>query len=495
MKKFLSFIAAAAIIFALTACGGGDGGETGGGLIPSPSPVITPSPSPGQQDQQQAAEPGPGADVEPAPVHTGPPREITVISWFDAGLPLGIFDTPVPGEVADYEIARMQYDNRRAVEERYNVRFVSEMVGDHGDFHEMFLAAQLAGDSLGDIVWIAPSMIMGVVTGNDAINLGELDFPGNQLHTTRQHIRPGLVLGGDIFTVKDQSPVIQPGWFLGLNYRLFNLLGIACPIELYHAGEWTHDAMRGMMQAAMAQGYFGVSGARRDLANNLIGANGGAIADAQFNFALDSPRSMEALTFFEEIVRTPGMYFIDPYDPASIWDWDAQSTAFGSDRVLFGVSEHWHHATHWPASIGRIDFRVVPFPRSQAANAAGVRQTGVRDVDGGYIIPTGTEDPAFVLQMLQALMSWPGDDVWLLQVTEREELIEQVVWNESCIDMIFYVAANHLYDPGRATQLDIAGAIAEYLFTGEHTLAEAIEMQRAPMQARLDVFANVFGIR
>jgi hypothetical protein len=253
--------------------------------------------------------------------------------------------------------------------------------------------------------------------------------------------------------------------------------------------------MWGMMEAAVAQGYFGVSGWRRDIVNAFIGTNGGMVADANFMFAADHPRSLEAMEFFGQIVTTTGMYFLDPDNPDSIWDWDAQSTAFGLDNVLFASSEHWHHATHWPASLGRVNFRVVPFPRHPNAIAAGVTQHGFRGLDGGFMIPQGVEDPAFVLHMLQSLMAWPGDDVWMLQVSERESLMDEVVWNESCVDMIFHIAANHVYDPGPALGLNIGDDVAMYLFTGEHTLAEIIEMNRGPFQTTLDIFATIFGIR
>ncbi|MCL2605124.1 MAG: hypothetical protein FWD90_11655 [Defluviitaleaceae bacterium] len=458
-KMIILLLAAAAVLFAVAACnrGGGDSGET-----------------------------IPGVD------HSQPPRLIRLASWHDYGPGLGIrAERPDPNEEDDYEVAMMQWNNANAVAERFNVRFESFTVGEYHEFHEAFLAHQLANDPIGELIVISGSYMQAALAGNHIIDIATLQYPGSNLFGSQTVVRPGLQMGGSIYSLDTGAPSRQHFW-LGVNWDMVQRLGLQDPVALFDAGNWTWDAFLSMTRAAGAAGYWGVAGWVRDFAQGIIAMNDGQIATDNFMYALDSPNTLAAIELLETLWNEE-LYWHEPGNVDSIWDWWGLSTAFHGNDVLFWAAEFWHAGmVGYDWSDPPYEFRVVPFPRGPQGSG---RYHGLRGFQGGWAIPTGVQDPELVFRVFEALNEWPGDDLWILTDADDSDT-RQMVWTEKCVEINNLVARNTRFDAGSAAGIgDIPGNVADWVFQGVRTAAEAAEYLRGESQETLDNAARVMGIR
>jgi len=470
-KTILLVAAVLTLLFAVTACNRDD--------TPAPAPpAATPAPPAG--GDTAAATPTPVVPDTPAPAHDGPPRVIRFTSWFEHGGHFGIFDeTPDPATSNDFEIDMMQYENMLRVMEQFNVEFQVVSVGDYEAFGDAFLAGQFANDPIGDIVWLASSMMHGPIMAGQLVDFNTLRPAGSDLHGARNYIRPTVEVGGGMWAIRNNSPNAQ-AFFLGFNNVLGERIGIADPVALYEAGNWTWDAFLSMARAAGAAGYHGASGWIRDFAQGFITANDGMISTPDFQYGLDHPNTMEALEFIATLFEE-NLYWNDPEaEDSGMWDWWALSTAFANGDVLFFAIEHWHRGM----VDTQMDFRALPFPRGPNGRS-GFTTTGGYEV--GWVIPQGVEDPQFVLEVIEALLSWPGDDLWILQEGVRAHYRPSFM-TEGCLERNIRIANEQLrFDPGFPAGIaDRPADIMIAVFNGTETVASAVEYWRGPSQEALD---------
>ncbi|MCL2187874.1 MAG: extracellular solute-binding protein [Defluviitaleaceae bacterium] len=466
-SKIVMLLAALALLFVMTACGGGD--DTPERPDPTPTPA-------------QGAQATPAPAQTPAPAPAGEPRVITLYGFYMHGLHGALpFEEPDWDAVTDPEMARMQWDNVAAVEERFNVRFQTLTNDDYETFLELFMAGQMMGEPIGDLVLLSGSMMNPAIQAGQLTDLNTLQFPGSDLHGPRHYIVPTAESGGSIWQVN--LNIGAPIWSVDsmiVNMDLVDRLGLPDPIALYEAGNWNWTTFLDIMRTAKAQGYFGIAGVLQDIGKNLVGANDGSTTTPDLNYGMDQPNTLAALELFATIVAE-GLWHYDVASPGGTNpddEWGRASNAFNEGESVFGAVRLW---MDW-SNIENV--RAIPFPMGPA-NRTG--NTWMEGMPTGIVIPAGVEDPAFVLEVLEALMGWPGEDYWMLRVGPLDGARGQLQ-TEGCAERWVNLGAQVAADPG----MDIIdyrymwGSLFDALFNGTMTLAEWIEYERGPRQEVLD---------
>jgi len=470
-KSKFSCIVAALLVFALVlaACGN------------DPTPTPTPTPTP---QTVETVAPAQTTDNPPV-VHSEPPRDIRIVSWYLHGLHgAAPFETPDPNEAADYEMARMQYDNLRAVEERFNVRIVHEETMDYETHLEIFLAQQMAGDPIGEIVLLSGQMMLTAIQGGHLTDLATLQFPGSDLHGNREYIIATVEQDGSIWQVNmNTGGAVWDTVGLTVNMDLVNRLGLTDPIALYESGQWTWDNMLSIMRTASAQGYFGISGVTNDIGNLLIASNDGIMVTPDLNYGFDHPNTMVALEFFHTLMDER-LWNYDRYGevPVPEDDWWRQMTGFYDGTTVFASTYLWV-----PDMAGGtdIDFRVMPFPLGPN-NTTG--NTWAQGMPQAVVIPAGVEDPTLVLQVMEALMAWPAGETWMILEAVKGGVRDSLLTEEDVIRWVDIAGNQRGADAGFDVP-DYRYVFSDFsydFFHGIRTVAEAVEYQRGPRQEMLD---------
>ena len=429
-----------------------------------------------------------GGDGRDPAAHVGDtPRTITIAAWYNHSLHgAAPVERPDPDEAADYEMAMMQYNNMREVEERFNVRIEHAQLagGDYTTFIELFLAQQMAGSPVGDIVLLGGHSTLVAMQGGHLTDLGALNFNGSDLHGSRTYISATFEQGDSIWQVNTNTGGdIWGALTLGVNMDLVNRLGLEDPIALYNAGDWNWDSFLRIMRTAAAQGYFGISGVINDIGPALVAANDGIMVTADFNYGFDHPNTMEALEFFNTIVDER-LWQYDRYgaEPLPEDDWWRSMTCFADGQSVFFAWLLWV-----PDMIGGTDinFSVLPVPPGPS-NTSGNSWAG--GIPQAVVVPAGVENPELVLRVMEALMAWSGEDTWMITEAAMNN-VRGVVLTEECAERWVYIAANRRgSDPGFDVSLYryIFSPFLDDIFNGVRTIAEAVEYQRGPRQEMLD---------
>jgi hypothetical protein len=477
--KVLLVMALAVLLFALaTACN-----SNGDDPVATPTPTPQPTATPDAGTPAATPTPEPPQDV----VHTDPPRVIRIAAWYEETMGSSArFERPDPAEESDYEMAMQQYNNMRAVEERFNVRIehVIGGAGDYGTFAEDFFAGQLAGDPIGEIVMLPGHVTMTAYLAGHLTDIATLEFPGSDLFGSRTHITATFEQHGSIWQVSNNDGGDVWGAVgLGVNNELVRRLGLQCPIELYESGQWTWAAMLDIMRTAAAQGYFGISGVINDIGNLILTSNDGTMVTPDMNYGFAQPATMEALEFFSTIVEERlwryDRYGVTPWEED---DWWRSMTGFAEGDVVFFSTFLWV-----PDMVGLsdFDFSVLPFPLGPSSTTPNTWAGGLPQ---RYVIPAGVEDPVLVLQVLEALYAWPGEDRWL--VTESVAGgVRGVMLTEEDVQRWVNIAANQR---GSDVGFDVHeyryvfSNFLEDIFHGTRTIAESVEYNRGPRQEMLD---------
>jgi hypothetical protein len=482
VAKVLLVMAMVGLLFMLATACSSNGDDATTSPSPSPTPPAETSPPPGDTPATPTA--------PPLVEHTGPPRVIRITSWYGHTLFGALWDdTPDPEESGDYELDRLRYDNMRAVEQRYNVIFeINDLSAEYTDFIEMFLTHQMAGTPIGDMVLLGGhSTIIAMQTGQ-LTDMGTLNFPGSDLFGDNLYIIPTFVDGDSIWQVNIRTAGNVWGTcMLGVNMDLVARLGLQDPVALYEAGQWNWDNFLSIMRTTAAQGYFGISGVLGDIAGGLLAANDGFSVTADLNYGFDQPNAMVALDFMATIMEERlWMYDRDGVVPIHDDDWWRSHTShFENGQATFFSMYAWSHGMVGGLDAVGFNFQMIPFPVGPNNTSGNVWSAGVPQA---LVMPAGVEDPQFVLQVMEALMAWPGDELWLQVEGSKVGLREQLP-TEGCVVRLVDVAANRTaHDSGwDVSQYRYAlGSFAQDVFHGTRTMAESVEYHRGPSQELLD---------
>jgi multiple sugar transport system substrate-binding protein len=492
----------AALAFAFTACG-----DQGGGTDPvdtnqpanNATPAATPTPTP-----------------TPAPV-VEEPEEIEVVYPDLGGRVIristqerGIFGFLGPlhaeenafrdadPESPHYFRESMQIANRSEVEELFNI-VIEPIHTSGGQFVNVHREAAMAGELVAEI-WEASGgqNFIGATSGY----ILPLDVLAEELYektgatlsfmTDRNTSWPWLEFDGHVWSIGRPLPTMS-NFGLLLNMDIIEQFGAPNPIELYDRGEWTWDAMRQVMEMTTRDttgdgtpDIWGISGSIPTMIGHFIIANGGRFVKPDtLTLGHTYIEAMEAMEFVYEIMTN----WWRPGDP------DAEFPTRGGHNDMFfreGVSAI---GVGWPGILGNImdageeiNYNWVAFPAGPR-NTDGITTSG--GLRNGVMIMEGTEDPHYLLWILDELFAWPGDDWYDLEFTYDMDWARRFMPDEEAVQRLFEIGHSKVHvDIGSFGGLlgSLHNDLSDVWFSGEMTVAQSVEHWRAERQAFIDEF-------
>ena len=396
-------------------------------------------------------------------------------------------DEPDPSTSTDYHRDRLIWDNAQRVRDEFN--FVLEGVHVMDDFMGMLTASILAGDPIGDLVFLEGGGLLSAANGELIMPWGVTNVPGSDIFGGPNHYgRVNTSFFGEDWAIYYNMPSPHV-WMMGVNMDIINTIGAPSPIDLHNNGQWTWDAALNIMRMATrdttGDGMFdqwGLSGQVEVLARHILASNDAPTVDDDFNYALDHPNTIEALEFLQTIFLE-GLWQYDVgagFDP---WDWGRNHYALlEGNSVFFG-------AILWGLGGGDLPFElaVVPWPTGPS-NTAGYTWWG--SFGGGLTLPFGSEwDPNHKLIIVEEFLAWPGDEVELM-FEGGLNWPRQVLHSEEDVQRWFASSLTPRLDLGSLVPgyYHVLGAMVHQMYLQEMTIQQMIEHHRPERQAMLDDF-------
>lgn len=406
-------------------------------------------------------------------------REIVFLSWWQIITESGDLEAPDPATAGNYMIDILHYNNRRRVEEEFNVRFRSPVIG-WDEYLPAVTAGVMAGDPVADLTFLYGGWIFSAWLGNLLMPASAYAPPESDLWGDNEFVMPVVSLDGEVWSF-DGAAFRQQDMGLGLNIDLIMAAGAPDPRDLWERGEWTWDAMREVMQLTTRDStgdgvidQFGITGDRTALLAHLIASNDGALVDANRQYALHHPNSMAALEFAWDIFNVGQWYFEFDHWAGGPWD--------QGDVAMFPATT-WM----WPDDLG-FTHGLVPFPVGPNNTRGYTNMIGFTQ---SVTITHGVPNPEHVFRIYEELQMW--------SVGEPDLRVEgPLTWLRS-----MYLTEGDVQrqiHAGQTSKLDLGmvvpqwnwflGEIAESFRDATETPATAVETHRSERQAWLD---SVFG--
>lgn len=480
MKKLTMLLVLAMLLALIASCARDEVEET-----------TTPTPPADEVTTPAAQEPAVEPELEP---EEDPPlfeprdigRTIRVACWWQYMRETGE-GTPDPATATNYFLDRLRYDNQTMLEETFNVTFTN-LVTPQPYIMTNLTASVMAGDPFAEWVMIPRDGMIAAITGDLVQNIGDFAPPTSDLMTNQMFVEQRVRLFGNLYGFGRADLRIH-GVGLGVNLDLIDATGAPNPVDLFNNGQWTWDAMREVMaigtQDTTGDGttdQFGISGYMGHIIRGLIASNNGVIVDEDtLQFAMEDPRTLEALEFLSDIFDN-GWWAYDLHGANIMGDWGRNTYFYLEGRSLLFPIQSWM-MDEQPADF---EFTIVPFP-------TGPNASHYTTIDGFYqaiMIPEGIPNPEDILMLYEELHSWARHE----PAIQREGVYGHMrrVWQtEECVQRVLHVVSardNEKFDLGFAVpQLTwVFGTFAHYMFHGTQTPMQIIETQRPYRQEMID---------
>ncbi|MDR2505414.1 MAG: extracellular solute-binding protein [Oscillospiraceae bacterium] len=337
----------------------------------------------------------------------GGTRVIRIATWYDHDMydsSLGLED--LPNYFVSPEAHEAMYNNMKAVEEKYNVKFEvvrTTFEGIQISVDEGVLSGKPEADVYeADIQFGMPYALNGYLYALDDL------VPADNDLWNAQQVNQNLK-----FPSQDKSYLFQiysdgiTVYSLGFNWTLLRQKGLENPQDLYARGEWTWDVFldycEKLTDLTAATPVYGFGGLWTNHLNGFLRSNGAQIA-ATPEGGLLSQATTEVLEMFKTL------YFDRKVArPWNADDW-AINNKYADGSVAFFTAADWIFNEGNGYYGGGIDYPlnwelgVVPYPVGPSGN----QETNFHNAVTGnfYMIPLGVEDPAFVFEVYQALNNW-----------------------------------------------------------------------------------------
>ena len=426
-------------------------------------------------------------------------RAITIAAITENSVPftmvLSANNEPDPAISDNYQRDRRIWDNARRIEHEFNI--IIEEVVERGParLQNQLRTSTMAGSAFADIVVASPELILAAAVGNWIQPLDEIDLPGSDLFGMQTYMRIAAEGLGHVWAFNTNEPH-NTAFTLGVNLDIIDAIGAPNPVDLFHAGQWTWDAMLEIMRAATRDttgdgviDQWGITGPRCALLRNLIGANDGILITENFTAGLEHPNTIEAIEFLE-IMVVDGLWRPE-------WNIDEAAntmSSFAPGTTVFTTSipfEIWRNVSPRNASY---NFAVVPLPTGPS-NTSG--NTGMESWGQGLILPHASEwEATDLLMIIEEYFSWAGHDLEMISDV-------QLVWGGG-----YYLSeenairqANAIAHMGFDYGSHITGFVEElhqlanlfdrrswYIWEERYNVHEAIEFMHERMQQELDRF-------
>lgn len=470
IRKLLVFGLSAAMAAGLTACGGGsdDNAQMSSSTNEEQAPLA---------DSDNAAAKADEGDK--APLSDGH-RVIKIGTWYDHyydSTHTSIDDNP---DLIDPEEAQMQFDNLKAIEEKYDVEIEFVKLTYDG-VKESINTSVLAGQPDCDIYEVDLQFGIPAALNGFATNLAEV-LPADADIVSGQNIFTRVDIGEDneiyLFRTATASSRLNNTYMLAYNQQLLDEAGLESPNALYERGEWTWDKwgeyMLAMTQDTDGDGVtdiYGFGSIWTSLFDNLMMSNGTGIAMGATE-TFSSPEVAEVLEFIYD------MYNVDcvarPWD---VEDWNANMNAYMDGKVAFFIEAAWISDTNKDSELG-FDVTWCPWPIGPSGNQD--TNTFKNDASGSaWMIPADVEDAEFVYNVFEDFTNWYHDDTSLLG--------NLTWWKESAVTEENYAVMEYLGSRGGVDVWSSLGLEWDWtqLMNGGMTAAEFQETYKQSVQDAL----------
>lgn len=477
MRKLLALGLSVSMVAGLTACGGGSGDNTQ-------------TPASGSNEAQTSSADSDNATASADDGNKGPSpdghRVIKIGTWYDHfydSTHTSIDDNP---SVSDPEEAQMQFDNLKAVEEKYDVEIQFVNLTFDGT-RESINTSILAGQPDCDIYEVDLQFGIPAALNGFASNLQEV-LPADADVVSDQNIFSRVDIGADnetlLFRTVTGSSLLENTYMLAYNKQMLDEAGLEDPNALYERGEWTWDKWREYLLALTQDtdgdgvtDVYGYGSIWTNMFDNLMMSNGTGVALGKTE-TFSSPEVAEVLDFIYN------MYNVDHVArPWNADDWNANMNAYLDGKVAFFIDAAWISDAN---KDSELDFEVAwcPWPigpsGNQDTNALKSEANG-----NAWMIPAGVKDPEFVYNVFEDWANWYHDDT-----SVRDS---NLTWWEDCaVTEENYAVMEYM---GSRGGVDVWGSLGlEWDFTallsGEMTAAQFQETYKQSVQDALDGFYN-----
>ena len=465
IQKLLAMGLVVVMAFSLAACGGKESTETGGDDDGNKTATATPAPTKEAEVTRPAEK-----------------RIITVGTWYDHYYTSEHQTIDVNPNVTDTELAEMQLQNMRDIEEKYNVEFKFINLTWDGTI-ESINTSIMAGTPDCDIYEV--DLQFGIPAALNGYALALEDFlPADSDIFTDQVVMKYLnVLGMDKNYLFKATAVNTDAYPLAFNMEMLEEAGLENPQDLYDRGEWTWEKFREYMikltkdtNGDGATDVYGYGGWWTNMLGNLMMSNGTHIA-GDTTEGLSSPATIEVMEFIYN------MYNVDKVaKPWNSDDWDINTTVYTEKQIAFWPSAHWVFSQYGGEAELGFEIGVVPWPVGPSGN----QETNNGYVTAGsyYIMSKGTKDPEFVYNVFYDWINWFDGDTELRDDTEWAENMYMTERN-----------FNYVVDMCKKEQFDIWGSLGlgdafsmVPIMSGEKTASQYAQEVKNIVQDALDSY-------
>jgi len=354
---------------------------------------------------------------------------ITIATLSPNAIPLlqlqGINSEPDPAISDNYLRDRRIWDNARRVERAFNVTIEEYIPRGAVRMQHLLRTSSLAGEAFADIVVSWSELTLAAAVGGWVIPLDEIDLPHSDLLGAQLYTSFAAEGFGNAWALTTSEPDIS-AFTIGVNLDIIRDIGAPNPVELYHNGQWTWDAMLDIMRTATRDttgdgeiNQWGITTNFQEFLAHMIAANDGMIMADDLSFALDHPNTIETIEFVgmivdEELWRPNNRRTRNQSGGWNIWfnefGFGDSSTAFITDtawlRTRWAVANPNHR--NFPDPVPPFDFAVLPLPTGPSNTSGNTWMGGWRE---GLVLPHGSNfAPESLLAIVEEFFSWAGND-------------------------------------------------------------------------------------
>jgi len=364
-------------------------------------------------------------DIQPTQNFEG--LTITIASMDESRIPFimpyPVNTEPDPAHSANYRRDRLIWDNARHVEREFNI-VVEEVIHRPNRFENFFATSMAAGSPFADIVHLPPHLILEAAVNQWLYPLCQINLPTSDLLGAQMHSRFTAEAFGQAWAFNANVPYTG-AFTLGVNMDILRSASAHCPIELYNAGYWTWDAWLGMLRATTLDtaGHgeitqWGIAGEPYELLMHLVGANDGMLVTDDFRHGFYHTPALEALDFLRTL-SIEGLWRLSreiSHFPDSGIEWMLTGTGSWGRSISDGNVAFTTGASRYTRRRELpFELAIVPLPTGPS-NTTG--STWTNAFSEGFTLPHGSVwQPADLLAVMEAFLSWPGFELELLQET------------------------------------------------------------------------------
>ncbi len=476
MNKILALGLTVAMMFSIAGCSKNEDKPSNNDKTLTPTAEATKAP-----ENTPAPKPSGNGRAEYTPDGK---RIIKVGTWYEHYYTTdhdAIEDNP---EVTDVELAQMQLDNMRAIEEKYNIEFRFVNLTWDGAIESINTSIMSGKPDVDiyetDLQFGAPAVLSGY-----AMDISKFAAADSDIYND-QNVLTYLSFTGieNNYLFKPVSKTDQLGGNpLSFNLDMIKNAGLENPQDLYDRGEWTWEKFREYLIATTKDtngdgttDIYGYSGWWTVLLENLCMSNGTSIASSGTE-TLSSPATVEAMDFMYKIYNED--------HTAAPWnqdDWNINNMLYAQQASCFFTGAAWIFKDFGKSPEVGFEIACVPWPTGPSGSYENNKM--MKTAGNYYFIPNGVEDPELVYNVFYDWTNWYQGD---LELRDDVEWFQNMMMTERNYEYLEMMGTREQFDMWGNLGLGDNFSMVPIMW-GEKTAAQYAEETKNIVQEALDKF-------